>query len=147
LPKANKYGALYNWYAVNTYRLAPKGWHIPTNQEWSTLQDNVSQYYYLSGSLAKILAATSNWEKTTSNLSVGSDLSKNNSSGFAALPGGYRANTTSRFAMIGEQSIWWAANAYNDQKAWCIYLVYNLTTVDKAYKPSQCGFSVRCIKD
>src|SRR5450759_4787246 len=36
---ANKevYGALYNWYTVNTNKLCPKGWHIPTDEEWTTL--------------------------------------------------------------------------------------------------------------
>ena len=34
-----KYGALYNWYAVDTKKLAPKGWHVPSDEEWNTLQD------------------------------------------------------------------------------------------------------------
>src|SRR5674476_633708 len=37
----NTYGALYNWYAVNTGKLAPTGWHIPTDAEWTTLQNYV----------------------------------------------------------------------------------------------------------
>ena len=36
--KKKKYGALYNWYAVNTRKLAPKGWHVPTAAEWDTLR-------------------------------------------------------------------------------------------------------------
>jgi uncharacterized protein (TIGR02145 family) len=34
-----KWGALYNWYAVNTGKLAPKGWHVPTDSEWEVMQN------------------------------------------------------------------------------------------------------------
>lgn len=147
LPKVNKYGALYNWYSVNTSKLAPKGWHIPSDEEWTTLQYNVSKYNYLSGSLSKILAATTNWETTTSNLSIGSNLQKNNSSGFTALPSGFRANSTAYFSLIGSEGIWWTTNLNDNKTARCISLIYNLTTVERAYKPYQSGLSVRCIKD
>lgn len=147
LPKAKSYGALYNWYAVNTSKLAPKGWHIPSNKEWTTLQANVSKYYYISGSLSKILAAKTDWKTTTSNLSVGNDLSKNNSSGFAALPAGYRDSTTAHFKMINNQAVWWCTDVNTAKTARYISMVYNLTTIERAYKPYQCGFSVRCVKD
>ena len=33
-----KYGKLYNWYAVNDSRgLTPEGWHIPSENEWEIL--------------------------------------------------------------------------------------------------------------
>jgi len=32
-----QFGALYNWYAVNTGKLAPTGWHVPSHAEWTTL--------------------------------------------------------------------------------------------------------------
>jgi uncharacterized protein (TIGR02145 family) len=145
--KAKNYGALYNWYAVDSYKLAPSGWHIPTADEWATLEANVSKYYYRSGSLSKILASTVGWETTTSSSTIGSDLTKNNSSGFNGIPGGMRADSTAFFKSGKEQGIWWCSNSYDTEKAWSWSLVYNLTTVERAAKSMESGFSVRCIKD
>jgi uncharacterized protein (TIGR02145 family) len=33
------YGRIYNWYAVNTGKLAPPGWHVPNDEDWRTLTD------------------------------------------------------------------------------------------------------------
>ena len=147
IAKANNYGALYNWYSVYTAKLAPKGWHIPTADEWAILEKNVTDYYYLSGSLAKVLAATTHWTSTTSSSTIGSNLAKNNSSGFTALPGGYRLSPTSAFKMINLQGAWWSSSQYNDSTAWNLALTYNQTTVDRSYKSIKSGYSVRCIKD
>ena len=35
------YGRLYNWYAVNTGNLCPTGWHVPTDEEYTTLTDGL----------------------------------------------------------------------------------------------------------
>jgi uncharacterized protein (TIGR02145 family) len=147
VPKANKYGVLYNWCAVATGKLAPKGWHIPTKEDWLTLEKIAAAYNYLSGSLPKILASKTNWESSNSSYSIGSNLLKNNSSGFDALPGGFRNDSTSYFSKRGTQGIWWTSTLYNSKSAWCLSLTYNLSYIERYYKPLQSGFSVRCIKD
>ena len=74
----NVYGALYNWYAVNTGKLAPQGWHVPTEEDWNVLENNVNDYLYTAGSLSKTLAAASNWVASTRSGAIGNNLAKNN---------------------------------------------------------------------
>jgi uncharacterized protein (TIGR02145 family) len=59
---ANKtaFGAIYNWYAVNTGKLAPSGWHVPSNQEWETLMNHLGGIYKAGGKLKE--AGTANWK-------------------------------------------------------------------------------------
>jgi uncharacterized protein (TIGR02145 family) len=91
-----KYGALYNWYAIDTKKLAPKGWHVPTNAEWDTLQNYlIANGYNWDGTttgnkIAKSMAAQTDWKTDTNPGATGNDLFKNNKSGFSALPGGWR---------------------------------------------------------
>ena len=76
-----KYGKLYNWYAVNDERgLAPEGYHVPSDKEWTVLID------YLGGEevAGEKMKSTSGWEENGNG---------SNSSGFTALPGGYRYET------------------------------------------------------
>jgi uncharacterized protein (TIGR02145 family) len=145
--KANNFGALYNWYTVDSYKLAPKGWHIPTREEWTTLEKNVSKYYYRSGSLSKILASTTGWETAFNGSSIGNDLLKNNSSGFNGVPGGLRTDSTSVFKMSKAKGVWWCYDFVDAENAATWSLVYNLSTVERASQSMQSGFSVRCIKD
>jgi uncharacterized protein (TIGR02145 family) len=135
----NKYGKLYNWYAVKDPRgLVPMGWHVPTAEEWNVLTD------YLGG--AEIAGA-----KMRSKDSYGT-----NSSGFSALLGGYRSNDGT-FYNSEAQGDWWSSSDYlfTDQQGNPISdngvscrLNYNSGILiffyihDKGH-----GFSVRCIKD
>jgi uncharacterized protein (TIGR02145 family) len=145
----NKYGALYNWYAVNTGKLAPIGWRVATDSQWTTLENYliVNGYNY-DGSIsdnkcAKSLAATTIWISDTSVGASGNDLSRNNSSGFSALPSGYRFP---KFSIIGRDAIWWTSTS-SGTYAWCrdIFHSDNFVTRLNNYKWS--GLSVRCIKD
>src|ERR1035437_3093980 len=65
IANGTKYGHLYNWYAVNTGKLAPKGWHVPTDAEWQTLGNYVKIHLGSSGTVAKALAATTGWNTPT----------------------------------------------------------------------------------
>ncbi len=95
---AVKYGALYNWHAVNTGKLAPEGWHVPTDAEWDTLQNYlIANGYNWDGTttgnkIAKSMAAKTDWNSSSTAGAPGNDVQSNNSSGFSALPGGYRYN-------------------------------------------------------
>lgn len=142
------FGALYNWSAVNTSKLAPVGWHVPTVDEWITLENNVTGYNYVSGSLAKILAATSNWTKSASISSVGNNLTVNNTSGFSALPGGYRSTDSIPFNKIDSVGSWWTSSASDSIKsAWYCSMDYSLSTVQRGYNLKLNGYSVRCVKN
>ena len=136
------YGKLYNWYAVNDARgLAPQGWHIPTDAEWTTL-DNLLGGYLVAGGKMKTTGTTI-W--TTPNTSA------TNESGFAGLPGGYRRNNGS-FYEVGSFGYWWSAtedDSTNVWYAWYRYLYYNDGYLIRSNfkKGKLYGFSVRCLRD
>lgn len=146
---ANKqiYGALYNWYAVNTNKLAPSGWHIPSEADWMTLENNVTGYLYTSGSLAKILASTTYWVRSVATGAVGFDPLTNNSSGFAAVPGGLRENYVHSFSSKDSTGVLWSSTLESDTTALSFLMKSESSTVDRYNKHKWKGLSVRCIKD
>jgi len=115
------YGALYNWYSVNTGILAPEGWHVSTNAEWSTLVANLG-----------------------TSISVAKELT--NSSGFNALRGGCR-NYTGSFNYVGANGYWWSSNEYNTTNAWPRYLMSGYDNLFGYDYQKGSGYSVRCVKD
>lgn len=148
---ANKdtYGALYNWHAVNTKILAPTGWHVPTSAEWTTLVNYVAANLGASVSVAKALAATTNWASITDAGAVGNDLTKNNASGFTALPGGGRIDGTynGSFNFIGLFGYWWTSSERTVTSVWHENLTYKGSGVSSSDDYKDCGFSVRCVRD
>jgi uncharacterized protein (TIGR02145 family) len=132
----NTYGALYNWYAVNTGKLAPTGWHVPTDSEWGVLAA------YLGG---KSLAARPLKEAGTAHW-VYPNTGAANTTGFSALPGGYR-NYDGSFSWIGYYGNWWSSTAYLATTAYFCGMYYDDAGVYFDYDFDVCGFSVRCIKN
>ena len=113
------YGALYNWFSVNTGKLAPIGWHVPTDSEWTILES-----YLLSNS-----------------------ISISNTSGFNALKGGWRDTNSSSFYDLGQYGYWWTSKENDYINSWIKVLQSsngNLINFSH-YKVS--GVSVRCIKN
>jgi len=149
----NKYGKLYNWYAVNDSRkLAPAGWHIPSNDEWTALDNYVESNFGTSGNVGKALAAKTDWVSSSYEGVIGNDLLKNNASGFTALPGGVRTNdfakTNSSFIFVGENGYWWSSTEYQSYWAWDRFLYNFSKDIDSYfYNDKINGQSVRCIKD
>jgi uncharacterized protein (TIGR02145 family) len=142
------FGALYNWYAVSTGKLAPNGWHIPTNDEWFTLEQNVSQLNYVSGSLAKILASKNYWISCKTSASIGNNSAINNSSGFTALPGGWRINEQhTSFTKIDSLGGWWSSTAVADTTAYALSMMNTLSTVNHSPLKRHAGLSIRCVKN
>ena len=133
------YGKLYNWYAVKDSThggLAPLGWHIPTDAEWTTLTTTLGGTSVAGGKMK--MAGTTKW--TTPNTGA------TNSSGFAGLPGGYRYfNGT--FSSIGYNGIWWSSTEVSATNAWFRYLGYSDSNVDRFDDGKTNGFSVRCLRD
>jgi len=129
------YGALYNWYAVNTYKLCPEGWHVPSDAEWQVL------VYYLGGddiAGGKMKeAGTKHWE---------SPNEATNESGFSALPGGYRFSYGD-FGNQGYNEIWWSSAEYDSGGAWYRGLGCSESVVYRGYGYKEYGFSVRCLRD
>lgn len=141
------YGRLYNFHAVKDPRnIAPKGWHIPTDAEWIKLENYAANHFGISGSVGKALAATSDWTKFIVENGVGNDLTKNNSLGFTALPGGNRY-ADGKNDDIGEVGCWWSSTESDESTAWSrgLYCYFADMSRNSTHKAS--GLSVRCIKD
>lgn len=140
------YGRLYNWYAVNTGKLAPKGWHVATYDDWYELNNYVAYYYGASGSVDKALAAKSKWEASTEVGAIGNNLTINNSTGFTALPGGYR-DSNGYFVHIGKYGVWWISNEDYNFDAYGRYLYYKSEGFGSMGGGKKSGYSVRLVKD
>jgi len=151
----NKYGALYNGYAVNTGKLAPTGWHVPTDAEWTTLENYlIANGYNYDGSTsgdkyAKSLAATTDWatDPYSGTGTIGNELTKNNRSGFSALPGGYRDYFDGSFSNVGIYGYWWSSTEDDTIYAWYRNMFYGLSDVGRLLSSKLNGLSVRCVKD
>jgi len=129
-----KYGKLYNWYAVNDPRgLAPKGWHVPTDAEWTILTD------YLGG-VEKAGAKMKSKNGWYDNGNV------TNSSAFSGLPGGNRTNNGA-FDGIGFLGYWWSSTEDGTNDAWNRLLNYYNGGVSRSFGGKEYGFSVRCLRD
>lgn len=147
-----KWGALYNWDAVNTGKLAPEGWRVPTNAEWDTLQNYlIANGYNWDGSttgdkIAKSMAAQTDWPSSTAAGTIGNDLSKNNASGFSAFPGGCRGDFGDFLAQSND-GLWWSATENDASNAWYRDLYYDYENLIRNYEMKRCGFSVRLLRD
>jgi uncharacterized protein (TIGR02145 family) len=130
------YGALYNWYVVNTSKLCPTGWHVPTDAEWSTLTTYLGGESIAGGKLKE--TGTTHW--TSPN--TGAD----NSSGFTALPGGIRIGNGT-FDLIRYYGSWWSSSEVNKTRAWHRYVGYTDRFVSRTVNDSCEGLSVRCLRD
>ena len=133
----NIYGALYNWYSVNTNHLCPTGWHVPTYVEWTTLITYLESDKSLAGRELKEIG-TSHW------LSPNKDV--NNISGFTALPSGGR-NIDGMFWYIGNYGFWWSSTEDITSSAWSIFMSNLNSNVNSYSGDKSSGFSVRCLKD
>ena len=131
------YGKLYNWYALNDPRgLAPKGWHVPSDAEWTALETSLGGSLVAGGKMKE--AGMLHW--STSN------NGGNNSSGWAGLPGGQRGYN-GYFMSIGEVGIWWSSSESNTPLAVIRILSYADVRIGRSTGYSYFGYSVRCIKD
>ncbi len=146
----NKYGALYNWYTVNTGKLAPKGWHVPTDDEWTELEKYLmANSYNCDGrtegdSIAKSLAAKTDWYPSEKKGTVGNEPSLNNSSGFSALMGSSRAYHGD-FCGLG--GYFWSATENSTSKAYERFLVNDSKFLINMGTEKRGGLSVRLLRD
>jgi uncharacterized protein (TIGR02145 family) len=140
------YGKLYNWYAVagihdtdpNTPNkiLAPQGWHVPSDTEWTTLTT------FLGGESV----AGGKMKSTGTSLWLSPNLGATNLSGFTGLPGGCRP-PSGIFDNIGYDGFWWSSSEFGNLDAWYVKLGYSDTNANKLNYNKKDGFSIRCLKD
>jgi uncharacterized protein (TIGR02145 family) len=148
------YGKLYNWYAVagihdndpNTPNktLAPLGWHIPSDTEWSTLINNLDPT--ANGGQVYPNIAGGKMKSTGTTLWVSPNTGATNISGFTGLPGGtFGGNNT--FYGINTNGNWWSSSEINGSEAWYRYINYDNTNAARHFANKTFGHSVRCVRD
>ena len=132
------YGALYNWYAASDKRnIAPIGWHVPTDTEWTALTISLGGDTIAGGKLK--VNGTAHW----ANPNTGAT----NSSGFKALPGGYRYGIDGSFSSLTNDGYWWSTSTLDSSAAWYRNLYFENTKIDRDNNYVQYGYSIRCVRD
>lgn len=142
------YGRLYNWKAINdTSKICPPGWHVPTDAEWKILEvalgmqqkDAEETSWRGTGEGGKLKEpGTTHWKYPNSGAT--------NSSGFTALPGGFR-NKDGAFSNTGFQGYWWTATEIDAANAWYRACHYYDAGIIRGKDLKKNGYSVRCVKD
>ena len=132
------YGKLYNWYAVNDPRgLAPVGWHIPTDAEWTTLETCLGGTSVAGGKMK--VTGTKNWTSPNTGAT--------NTSSWAGLPGGGRDGIGNFFRNAGIYGFWWSATVYNSTFAYSRSLYYFDGLIQTSTTNKVDGYSIRCLRD
>jgi uncharacterized protein (TIGR02145 family) len=134
--KGKKYGRLYNWYAATDKRgIAPEGWHVPSNSDWSALVKTLGRI----DMAGRRLKDTVDWKVKDR---------ADNKSGFSGLPGGIRT-ADGKFINVGISAQWWSTSG----EIGAITQVYSLRVVGSSVEAAfiklekENGLSIRCIKD
>ena len=132
------YGRLYNWYAVQSGKLAPQGWHVPSDAEWTSLTNYLGGAGVAGGKLKE--TGTMHWSSP--------NTESNNESGFTALPGGLRYSDGA-FSALGSSGYWWSSSESSAQNPWYRWLLGNNYNGVRRFQGTSkmFGFSVRCVRD
>jgi len=144
---SDTYGRLYNWFTVDNNgpskvvsnggkNVCPIGWHVPSDDEWTTLTNFLGGLSIAGGKLKE--TGIMHW--TTPNTDA------TNESNFTALPGGAR-DISSTFSFLWDGGNWWSSTGFSSTTAWSRYLGYNYAGVSRYLSNKPYGFSVRCVKD
>lgn len=139
-----RYGALYNWYTVNTGKLCPQKWHVPSDSEWKLMEINILMDQYEVENIG--WRGTNQGDALKNNLGWHSPDNGTNKTGFSALPGGY-INNSGEFVFLEINGNWWSSTEFFEENAYYRRLYYNESKIGRFNTYKTTGFSVRCIKD
>lgn len=134
------YGKMYNWYAVNDSRgLAPEGWHIPSDFEWTTLGNCLGGNSVAGNQLKE--TGTTHW--------LPPNTGATNLTNFTGLPGGYRDDENGSFNGLGSSVTFWSSVEYNPvpSAAWARSLSNGVSNLGVIAIDKNMGYYVRCVKD
>ncbi len=131
------YGALYNGYTVESGKLCPTGWRVPSDDDWITLLKNLGGEQY-AGAMLKESVST-HWKSQ--------NIGAANSENFTALPGGGRW-AIGHFELLGQRGYWWSTSPYDNDFDHSIWMIqWDKSSLRRVPSIKGNGFSVRCIKD
>ncbi len=146
-PNYTTYGVLYNWVAATT--ACPTGWHLPSDAEWTILADFLTNNGYgyggSSNNIGKSMASASGWTSYSSAGAVGNNQTSNNSSGFTALPCGYRYYE-GNFYNLDVYADFWSSSEIGST-AWYRVLYYNNDGLIRNDYNRGFGVAVRCLQN
>jgi uncharacterized protein (TIGR02145 family) len=136
-----KYGKLYNWYAVSkttngNRNVCPTGWHVPSDAEWTVLTEYLGGEYCAGGKMQAV--GTTSWK--------GSNTETTNTSLYTGLPGGYR-NVNGNYVDIGNVGVWWSSTEDYNGSAWTRHLYNSKGRAHRFNRIWRYGVSVRCMRD
>ena len=132
----NKYGIIYNGYTVETGKLCPTGWHVPTEDEWVSLVNNLGGTDIAGGKLKEI--GTTDW--------INPNMGATNDIGFSALPGGTHSENN-EFWYLGQYAMWWTSSSESSTRLTYILIGNSSTRISIDNTGKRYGFSVRCLKN
>jgi len=142
----DEYGGLYQWDEMMEYStvpgvkgICPTGWHLPTNAEWTALTDYLGGWQIAGGKLKE--TDTTHWQSP--------NIGATNSSGFTALPAGYREpdGMYNTFSNLGSAAYHWTSSGFNQTNSWSVIMVNFDTYANTGYNNSLKGLTVRCLQD
>jgi uncharacterized protein (TIGR02145 family) len=132
---SDTYGRLYNWYAAtSSHNICPKGWHVPTDSEWTVLDNYLGGDNVAGGKLKE--TGTTHWQSPNTGAT--------NETGFSALPGGLFAGTSGN---IGVDGVWWSSTAFRSFDSWYWDTHYSSSALSRSNYGNTIGLSIRCVKD
>lgn len=129
------YGVLYNWFVVNTGKLCPEGWHVPSDDEWTGLIDFLGGEEVAGGKLK----STSNWLEPNTGAT--------DAIGMNMQPSGARRDNNGTFFRIEQYAFFWSSTENNEARAWQRHLYNGNEIAKRGYSDKKYGFAVRCVKD
>jgi len=129
------YGLLYNWSAINSGKLCPVGWRVPTDEDWQALNDYLGGTNVAGGALKE--RGTDTWASP--------NTGANNSSGFSARPGGYRYSA-GYFGGKTYGADWWSSTTETTTNAWAWGVNSTQTKFNRYSQNKLSGLSVRCVR-
>jgi len=144
------YGALYNWFAVNTGKLCPSGWHVPSSDEWMELKmfagDSID--WIARGDTVPVeeFAGRKLKEEGMAYWEVADDISSTDEYGFSARPGGDRT-VYGLFWGKGQHGCWWSSTEDSPGDGKNVEINYDRNSLIDIQQYKQFGMSVRCVKD
>jgi uncharacterized protein (TIGR02145 family) len=160
------YGGLYQWAEAVQYQngakndtspspaftgnirgICPAGWHLPSDAEYCTLTT------FLDATVnCTVINSWSGTDvggkmKSISGLWTSPNTGATNSSGFSALPGGFRDYLNDRFYDIGKFAYFWSSSEASSESASVNHFFYSSSSTYGNFYPKEDGLSVRCIQD
>jgi len=145
------YGGLYQWDEFMQYNsqegqqgICPDGWHMPSDDEWKHLEMHLGMSQNQADKTG--FRGTNEGDKLKSDVGWNNNGNGSNTSGFSAIPSGYR-HTSGNFRDLTSSGSWWSTTEHDSSRVWRRGLYQNNDMARRNHHDKTDGLSVRCIRD